>query len=121
MIATVMPPPGEPIPGMRPHLVLKLRPGWRFDPRASAFVDARGRRCAEAEPLPSGTTFLPVSPTLQRKRAARLSTAERDLTRYFQIVLPPGADPRAYLDAVRRWPCAAEVQLPPIVSLPQGA
>jgi len=120
MIATVMPPPGEPIPGMPPHLVLKLKSGWRFDREANAFVDTHGRS-AEAAELPAGTTFVPVTPTLQRKRAARLSAAERDLARYFQIVLPAGADPRAYLDAVRRWPCAAEVQLPPVVSLPQGA
>jgi hypothetical protein len=121
MIATVMPPPGGPIPGMRPHLVLKLKVGWRFDPDANAFVDARRRRCAKTGELPAGTTVLPVSPTLQRKRPARRSAPERDLMRYFQIVLPAGADPRAYLDAVRRWPCAAEVQLPPVVSLPQGA
>ena len=121
MIATVTPPPGEPIPGMRPHLVLKLKTGWRFDPDANAFVDARGRRCAEAAELPVGTTFLPVSPTLQRKRAARLTGAERDLVRYFQIVLPASADPRAYLEMVRHWACAAEVRLPPVVSLPHGA
>jgi hypothetical protein len=121
MIATVMPPPGEPIPGLRPHLVMKLKSGWRFDADANAFVDARGRRCAQTDQLPTGTTLQPVSPTLQRKRAARLTAAERDLVRYFQIVLPAGADPRVHLDAVSGWPCAAEVRLPPIVSLPQGA
>jgi hypothetical protein len=121
MIATVKPPPGEPISGMRPHLVLKLRPGWRFDARANAFVDARGRSCPAPEDLPAGTKFLPVSPTLQRKHTGKLSAPERDLVRYFQIVLPTGADPRAYLDAMRRWPCATEVTLPPIVSLPQRA
>ncbi len=120
MIATVLPPPGEPVPGMRPHLVLKLKSGWRFDPDANTFVDARGRRCKQTARLPAGTTFLPMSPTLQRKRTARRTAAEGDLVRYFQIVLCVGADPRAYLDAVSRWPCAAEVGLPPTISLPQG-
>jgi hypothetical protein len=120
VIATVIPPPGEPVPGLHPHLVLKLKKGWRFDAATRTFVNARDRRCPEAAELPRGTTIVPMTPVLHERNAKTLTAPERELVRYYQVIFAAGSDARAHLDKIAQWSCAAEVRLPPVVSLPHG-
>ena len=48
-----------------------------------------------------------------------LSKAERNLSRYLQLILPEQEDPAIYLSRVAIWDCISEVKLPPRIILPQ--
>jgi hypothetical protein len=107
---------GEPPPGLRPHLVLKLKVGWRF--HRGAFVSPEGLHIAPPTGLPSGTEIVPMVAELARADLSTLSEAERDLARYLQVILPEGAEPAAWLEPMRSLEAVEEASLPPQISLP---
>jgi hypothetical protein len=99
-------------------LSLKLKTGWRFDPGLGQFVSASGKRLSILDQLPEGSEIVPTAPALAKANPAKLSKAERDLARCFQLILPKGATPKQNLRVVKRWDAVEEVILPPQVSLP---
>ena len=109
---------GEAPPELLRYLSLKLKPGWRFDRDAREFVSPGGHRLAVRAQLPEGSKIVPTVPALAEADPAKLSDAERDLARYYQLILPKGAAPEEYLRVVNRWDAVEEAALPPQVSLP---
>jgi len=99
-------------------LSLKLKTGWRFDPSRKQFVSTGGQRLSILDQLPEGSDIVPSVPALAKADPAKLSDAERDLARYFQLILPKGATPKDNLRVVKRCDAVEEVTLPPKVSLP---
>ena len=99
-------------------LSLKLKTGWRFDPRHRQFVSTKGQRLSILDQLPEGSAIVPTVPALAKADPAKLSDAECDLARYFQLILPKGAAPEANLRVVKCCDAVEEVSLPPKVSLP---
>jgi len=110
-------PPGME-PFVKPHIVVKLKPGWAFDPSRRAFVSQDGDVVRPQRDLPKGSRIVPMAPELTREPRATLSTAEEELSRYFQVILPKGENASAARDAASHWPSTAEVSMPPKVSLP---
>jgi hypothetical protein len=110
-------PPGME-PFIKPHIVVKLKPGWAFDPSRRAFVSPDGDLVRPRRDLPKGSRIVPMAPELTRDPRAARSTAEKELSRYFQVILPKGEDASAALDAANHWPGIAEASMPPKVSLP---
>ena len=82
MIPSV-PPPKE-LVGKR--IDLKLKPGWRYDVGQGVFVGPKGEIGAPAS-LPQGARIVYKVPTLAQRPARSLSAAERDLSRYLQVIL----------------------------------
>lgn len=103
---------------MRRYLSLKLKTGWRFDSGGGQFVSTGGQRFAVRDQLPKGSEIVPSAATLAGANPATLSEAERDLARYFQLILPKGAAPERYLPIVELWDAVEAAALPPQVSLP---
>ena len=100
------------------YLSLKLKTGWRFDRSRGQFVSAGGQRLSVRDQLPKGSDIVPTVPALAEADPAKLSDAERDLSRFFQLILPKDATPEHYLRVVKRWDAVEEATLPPQVSLP---
>jgi hypothetical protein len=112
---------GEPLgmePFVKPHIVVKLKPGWAFDPSRRVFVSQDGDLVRPQRDLPKGSRIVPMVPELNREPREALSTAEEELSRYFQVILPKGEDASAALAAASHWPSIAEASMPPKVSLP---
>ena len=100
------------------YLSLKLKTGWRFDRSRGQFVSAGGERLSVREQLPKGSEIVPTVPALAETDPVKLSDAERELARYFQLILPKGAAPEQYLRVVKRWDAVEDATLPPQASLP---
>jgi hypothetical protein len=101
----------------KPHLVVRLKEGWRFDSKQSVFISAVGQTLSATKDLPKGSKVVYMSPGLSEADQGSLSEPERDLACYLQIIFPNREDPSAYLGIVKAWDCVAEVRLPPRVSL----
>ncbi len=113
--------PAVPLPAnshIRRPVDLKLKPGWRFDPDRRVFVSESGERVTPSADLPKRSRVVPTVPSLASADEATLSSAERDLRRYIQVILPPGEPPHRYVEAIRAWPCVEQANVAPEVSLP---
>ncbi|PYI86181.1 MAG: hypothetical protein DMF09_02540, partial [Verrucomicrobia bacterium] len=83
-------------------LSLKLKTGWRFDRSRRQFVSTGGQRLSILDQLPEGSDIVATVPALAKADPTKLSDAERDLARYFQLILPKGATPEDNLRVVKR-------------------
>ena len=113
--------PAVPVPensGILTPIDLKLKPKWRFDAKGGLFESAVGDQFAPRDDLPKGTKIVYKVPSLVKAAETNLSKHERDLRRYMQVILPKDESPADYVDAVRAWPCVAEAQVAPTISLP---
>lgn len=104
--------------GIPPHLVVKLKRGWRYQDSARVFVSSRGQEFAPYGRLPRRGRIVYMVPDLAHADPKSLSKDERDLARYMQVILPKGTAAPDYLAVVRNWPCSEEAQLPTEISLP---
>ena len=104
--------------GIRPHLVVKVKPDWQYDDSRGTFVSSSGQAFSAMEKLPRGSTIVHVAPHLAKADPRSLSKDERNLARYVHVILPRKTTPSAYLEVVRSWPCVEEARLPPEISLP---
>jgi len=102
---------------MKPHLVIRIKEGWRFDEEKNLFISAQHRVEAHCD-LPPRSRIEYRIPQLAKARRSSLSTDELELLRYFTILLPSGSDPSEYLMIVKKWPCVDYAELPPEVALP---
>ena len=109
---------GEAPPELLRYVSIKLKPGWRFDRSRGQFVSASGQEFSVRDQLPKGSEIVPTVPALAKADPAKLSDAERDLARHFQLILPKGETPEHYLRVVKRWDAVEEATLAPQVSLP---
>jgi hypothetical protein len=104
---------------MRPHVVAKLKPTWRFDDKAHVFRDLESGRTSDAlRRLPAGSSVVATAPTLAGADPQKLSADERNLARYVQILLPEGARAADALKEVQGWDFVESAELPPSVVLP---
>lgn len=101
-----------------PHLVVKLRRGWRYDTRTGRLVSISGQHLAPREQLGRDVRVAPMVPHLLDTDPQSLSQDERNLIRYVHLILPKRSDVQRYMKIVRDWPCVEEVQPPPDISLP---
>lgn len=113
--------PAVPVPensGIRTPIDLKLKPKWRFDAKGGAFESEAGEQFSPRDDLPKGAEIVYKVPSLVKADVKNLSKHERDLRRYMQVILPADESPAEYVAAVRAWPCVAEAQVAPTISLP---
>src|SRR4051812_20348361 len=82
------------------ELVIKLKPGWAFEPVTGRVV--RGR-LGVLPSLPPGARLVPVLDIPPPPPGWRRTLAEMELARYVHLELPPGAAEGATLDVVRGW------------------
>ena len=109
----------QPPPGLRPHIVARLRPGWRCDARHQRTLSDTGETLTLPAALPRGSRVQYMVPELTEKPSEELTEDERTLARYVHVILPAGADPASHVAAVAAWPCIEDARLPPDVSLPR--
>lgn len=107
--------PGPP-KGIKPHLVVKLKKGWRFEDKRKAFVSPRGREVTLSDDLPRGSKIVYMVPELAKKKS--LTGDEKNLARYVHVILPKGKSPADYLPTVGKWACVDDVQPPRDFGLP---
>jgi hypothetical protein len=105
--------------GVKPHLRLKLRPGWSYDKAHNVFLAADGRRMPVGPDLPGGCRIEYTIPELEGADERKLTPDERNLVRHMQLVFSRGTDASRYLKAVAKWECVEDVSLPPEIGLPQ--
>jgi hypothetical protein len=105
-------------PSARPHVVVKLKPGWTFNPGRRVFVSRDGMLVRPQPDLPNGSRIVPMAVDLARTPRAGLSAAEEELSRYYQIILPKGSDAAAVRTAASHWASIADASMPPRISLP---
>lgn len=113
--------PAVPLPRgsrVRPSIVLKLKPGWRWEAKRRSFVSGGRGEFDPRGDLPRNSRIVYKAPALGKADASGLSRHEKALQRYLQVILPAGESPAAYLDVVRAWPPVAEAQAAPDISLP---
>jgi hypothetical protein len=109
---------------LRTPVEIKLKPGWHFDARRRVFVSDRGESFAPRGELPKNSRIVHKTPAIAaaaRSVKAALSSAEKNLLRYLQVILPAEHAAAEHVKTVRQWPCVEEATLPPEVSLPGGA
>ena len=109
--------PAVPAPGggqVRIPVEAKLKPGWHYDRSRRIFVSDTGETFKPAD-LPTKARIVPKVPQVT---GTKLSKAEQDLQRYFQVILPPAESATDYVDAVRAWPCIDDASTGPEISLP---
>jgi len=104
--------------GLKPHLVVKIKAGWTFNPKEKMFVSRKGKKFSPTPHLPKGSEVRFMTPELATSDPGSLSKAERNLARYLQILFPQGTAPKRFIMAIKEWECIEEVRLPPDISLP---
>ncbi len=104
--------------GVRPHLVVKLKPEWRYDVPRGVFVSVGGRDISPGKDLPAKSRIDPMVPQLAEADPAELSEDERNLARYVNVILPKQVAASDYLKIVGQWACVEEVRPSPEISLP---
>ncbi len=102
-----------------PHLIVKLKRGWRYDVPRGVFVSSGGQDLSPEKDLPPDSRVEYMVPQLAQVDPQSLGEDELDLARYLHLFLPKPAAAADYLAAVRRWKCVEQVQLPPEIGLPQ--
>ncbi len=121
MIPTGGPGLGVPAPGgLRPHLVVRLRTGWRFDEASSRFFLGEGEDAFEPSRLPEGSKIVYMIPDLQGADRNQMSEDDAKLASYLHILLPPDSRAEKIAPRVVEWPCVVDVRLPPELSLPMS-
>lgn len=95
----------------------KLRPGWRFDEERAVFVGPKGQVLAPVS-LPKGARIGYKVPSLAQSSRRPLSPAERDLSRYLQVILPTARGVKKLVPVVQSWPAIEEAHVAPEISLP---
>jgi hypothetical protein len=110
---------GAPPEGLQPHLRVKLKKEWRFDPDKGAFHDLSGRRKGYVTPrLPADSRVVSMVPPLAEADPRKLSKDELNLARFVYIMLPEGAKTERILKEVRDWHFVESADPPRSVSLP---
>ena len=115
--------PAVPLPqnaGIKFPVEVKLKPKYRYDPRRRVFESESGKQFNPSGDLPRNTKIVYKVPALAEADPARLSTPEKDLRRYMQVILPDGKSPADYIKTIRAWPSVEEAWLPPEISLPKA-
>ncbi len=113
--------PAVPLPQGNPVRIpveATLKSGWRYDARRRMFVSDKGMTFKPGGELPKRSRIVSKVHGLVGSKARQLSAPQRDLLRYLQVILPPDESAAAYVDTVRAWPCIADAQVGPDVSLP---
>ena len=104
-------------PKTKPHLVIRIKEGWRFDEEERLFVSAE-RRVEVQGDLPRGSRIEYRAPQLAEASRSSLRAEELDLLRYFTVMLPSGCRPSDYVELVKRWPCVEYAEVGPEPHLP---
>lgn len=84
------------------------------------FESDSGERFNPSGDLPKNARIVYKVPGLAKADPARLSKHEKDLRRYMQVILPEGASPADYVEAIRAWPSVEDAWVAPQISLPIG-
>ena len=106
---------GEAPPGLAPHIVVRLKPGYRVEGDA---VLSGTTRIDLGAFLPRGATVTPRVPGLAARRAKPLSAAEESLARTYQVVLPSRARANQVREKLAKLDCVESAELSPAISLP---
>lgn len=101
----------------RPHLVLKARPGWRFDSSQRTFVSTSASEDSVSveDAIPKHAEVVPRVPTA---RPEAESDTERDLACYWSVLVSARDDLQQIASELRGLKCVEKVDFPPEVSLP---
>jgi hypothetical protein len=106
------------LPDLPPHLVVRLKRGWRLDAGPARFVRARGDPVELRALLPKGARAVPQVPDLASRPVADLSASERRLARHVLVLLPRGSDVEAVQRTLAGLAAVEQVTRAPNISLP---
>ena len=110
---------GEPPEELQPHLRVKLKKEWRFDPDKGAFHDLSGKHKGYVTPrLPPDSRVVTMGPALAEADPRKLSKEELNLARFVYLILPKAAKAERILQEVREWPFVESAEPPRSISLP---
>ncbi len=98
----------------RPHLVLRLRKGWTYEPKSRRFVRGELDRFDPGPDLPKYSRIRFQVPDMAHKR--RRTPAEDELARGIQIVPPKSVQPGRLLKRLQSWPCVEKAWIAPEVA-----
>ena len=98
----------------RPHLVLRLRKGWTFEPGSRCFRREGRDSFRPGEQLPKYTRIAFQVPAMVRKR--RRTPAEDELARGILIVPPKSVPLGSLLERIQSWPCVGKAWIAPTIS-----
>lgn len=105
-------------PDLPPHLVVRLKQGWRLDVGPARLVSARGESVELRALLPKGARVAHQVPELATRSDEDLSSAEQRLARGTLVILPKGSDVAAIQRALEGLAAVEQVSRPPDISLP---
>ncbi len=103
----------KPVSG-RPHLVLRLRKGWTYEPSSRRFLTEDQGSFHPGADLPKYTRIAFQVPAMARKR--NRTPAEDELARSIQIVPPKEVPPERLLKRLQSWPCVEKAWVAPMPS-----
>lgn len=104
--------------GTSPSLVLRLRDGWRTDPKGRHLVSPDGETVEWGDVLPDGSTIVATVPELAEAPPESLGPDDRNLAHYAHVILPADSDGAEYLAIVEGLEAVERAELPPQISLP---
>jgi hypothetical protein len=117
MMPSVPPPENA---GIKTPVEVKLKPRYRYNASRRVFESDSGDQFKPSGDLPKKTRIVYKVPALAEADPATLSSHEKDLRRYMQVILPEGESPADYVEAIRAWPSVEEAWVAPMVSLPKA-
>jgi hypothetical protein len=103
---------------IRVPVEFKLKRTWRFDQDHRVFKSRSGKEFSPLGHLPRNSKIVYKVPSLAHSESAGMTRHERKLRHYMQVILPAGESPADYLETIQAWPCVAEADVGPDVSLP---
>jgi hypothetical protein len=115
--------PVVPVPksvGIRIPVEVKLKRQFNYDPSRRVFESESGERFRPSGDLPKNTRIVPKVPALAAANPSKLSSSEKDLRRFIQVILPEGESAADYVDAIRAWPSVEDAWVGPEASLPNS-
>lgn len=108
----------KPPPGVRRHVVARLKPGWSYDAKSGRFVSEEGLEIAPAEDLPPKSKILATVPELSEQPGEKLTPPEEELARSLQVIPPKDANLEEVLEQVRSWAWVERADPGPEIGLP---
>jgi hypothetical protein len=104
-------------PPTAPYLIVQLKPAWRADLTADAFVHGR-RKIRLHDLIGAGVSLAPHIPAVAEKAPRSLSAQERELARFVQVRTTLPSQLRDAAKRLKQCDAVDAVILPPEVSLP---
>ena len=105
--------------GLLPHLVVRLKPGWKYRLKTGALRDESGEELMPDLEAWPGSRVIAMSPEIVRL-SRKLTPDEEILSRYVLVILPEETDMEEARRLISEWDFVEVVDQPPEIGLPGG-